>query len=140
MTTDAKIGHGSTFGRGNGADPEVFTDVAEVTSITPPGMARDAVEATHMDSPEKWREFIAGLKDGGEVSIECNFDPGGTDVTAWLGDINSDAVTNYKITFPDATEWDFAALMTGLEFGTPLDDKMTASMTYKVTGKPAFIS
>ena len=80
------------------------------------------------------------MKDGGEVTIECNFDPDGTDVTNWLSDINTDSERTYQITFPDTTEWLFEGIMTALEVSDPLDDKMTATATYKVTGKPTFIS
>ena len=78
MTTNARIGYGTLFQTGNGAVPEVFTTLAEVTNITPPKMSRDTVDATHEESPGAWREFIAGLKDGGDVSLDLNFIPGGT--------------------------------------------------------------
>ena len=64
MSTSARIGYGMQFKIGNGASPEVFTEVAECTNITPPGFARDAIDASHHQSPEAYREFIAGLKDG----------------------------------------------------------------------------
>ena len=141
MAVNTSIGHGSTFARGNAdGPPETYTDIGEVISISGPSLSRDVVDATHMGSTEKWREFIAGLKDGGEVTIECNFDPDGTDVTNWLSDINTDSERTYQITFPDTTEWLFEGIMTALEVSDPLDDKMTATATYKVTGKPTFIS
>ena len=61
--TEADIGYGAIFKVGNGGSPtETFTDFgAEVTSITPPGYSRDALDATHMASPDRFREYIAGL-------------------------------------------------------------------------------
>ena len=38
---------------------------------------RYTVDATHMASTDKWREFVGGLRDAGEVSITINFVPGG---------------------------------------------------------------
>jgi predicted secreted protein len=140
MTTEAMIGHGSDFQRSSdGTSGGAFATVGEVLDITPPSLAKDAVDATHMASPDRWREFIAGLKDGGEVSLELSFIPGNASTTAALSDINSNSAGYYKIVFPDATEWGFAAIATGFEAGDPLDDKMTATLTYKLTGKPAFI-
>jgi predicted secreted protein len=132
MTTEADIGFGTTFKTGNGADPnEIFTAMAEVTNITPPGMSRDTVDVTHEQSPEAWREFIAGLKDAGEVSIDMNFVPGGTDAAALMAELSLTGKTakkNRKIVFPDGSEFAFTAILT--------DDKMSASVTFKVSGKP----
>ena len=82
MTTLASIGHSNLFQILNTAvSPTAWTTVAEVGNITPPSFARDAQDATHTESTEGWREFIPGLKDGGEISVELNFVPD-TDSTA----------------------------------------------------------
>ncbi len=139
--TNAAIGHGSAFERSDdNTSGGTFATVGEVLNIGGPGLAKDAVDATHMASPERWREFISGLKDGGEVSVELSFDPDDATTTAALADCNSDVAGYYKVTFPDTTAWGFAAIATGLEVGVPLDDKMTATITYKLTGKPGFIA
>lgn len=138
MTTQAKIGHGSTFAIKAGS-PAQFVDVAEVTSITPPNMTRDAVDATHTASPDGWREFIPGLKDAGEVTIEFNFVPGSPSTQLLVDAFNADEPVECQITFPDgspATVWSFEAIVTGLEFEAPVDDKMTGTATFKITGKP----
>ena len=56
---DGKLGYGTKFQTGNGSSPESFTDTAFVTSITPPGLSRDSIDVSHMQSPDEWREFIA---------------------------------------------------------------------------------
>lgn len=135
MTTEARIGHGTLFKIGNGATPEVFTTVAEVTSITPPGMSRDAIDATHMESPDGWREFIGGLKDGGEVELGLNWVPGSATTILLMAEIEA-AAGNKQIVFPNGEIFSFAALCTGLSPEAPVDGKMEASATYKVSGKP----
>lgn len=140
MSTSASIGHGSAFKRSsNGTSGGTFTAVAGVKRIGPPSLSKNTHDVTDMDSPERWMEFISGLKDGGEVSLDVEFDPDGTDVTNWLADINSDTAGYYQVVFPDATSWGFSAHMTGLEADDPHDDVMTASVTYKLSGKPGFI-
>lgn len=139
MKTEARIGHGSKFQTGDGNSPEAFTDMAEVTSITPPNMSRDSVDASHMQSPDEWREFIAGLKDGGEVSLELNFVPGGSAILALLAELNlaADAATKTRrILFPDLSYFEFEAFLTACEPEAPVDDKMTAAATFKITGRP----
>ncbi|WP_061023893.1 phage tail tube protein [Bradyrhizobium sp. CCH5-F6] len=142
MTTQARIGYGTVFKSGNGASPEVFTTLAEVTAITPPAMARDTVDATHEESPGAWREFIAGLKDGGEVSLELNFVPGGSAALALTAELDLDgssASKNRQIVFPDGSYFSFAGILTAFEPDAPIDDKMAASVTFKVTGKPSLV-
>lgn len=135
MTTQAKIGYGVLFKIGNGASPEVFTTVAEVTSITPPSLARDSIDASHEESPEGWREFIGGMKDGGEVSLELNFVPGSATTILLMAEIEA-AAGNKQIVFTTGEIFSFKALCTAFEPDAPLDDKMVASVTYKVSGKP----
>lgn len=141
MTTQAMIGHGSIFSIQNDNSPQTYDAMGEITGIKPPKLSQDAVDATHNQSTGKFREFIPGLRDGGEVSFDFNFIPGGTTKTKLLAAFMA-GVKSCKITFPDspATEWIFDAILTGLEFDDPLDDKLTGSATLKVTGQPSFVS
>lgn len=131
--TDARIGYGSLF--------EVSTDggtvwvaLAEVMEISPPSDDIDIVDATHMQSPNATREFIIGLTDPGECSLEMNFIPGGN------GDAKIQAIraarvpVKCRITFSNAAKWTFDAILTGYEPAAPNEDKMTATVTFKVTG------
>jgi predicted secreted protein len=141
MTTAVKTGFGVEFAVGDAASPEVFTKVAEVLSVGGPSLSRDTPEATHTDSTAGYKEFIAGMKDGGEVTVTMNFLP--ADATqklsgGLLGDFATDTLINYKITFPSSptVAWTFAGLMTGFEPDVPIDDRMTASVSFKVSGQP----
>lgn len=136
--SNAKIGHGALFKLANDASPASYVTVGEINSITMPGIARDAVDVTHSESPQKWREFIAGLKDGGDVSAEINFIPGSAGVTLLLSQLDQDELSACKITLPTtpAYEWQFDAILTGFESEAPIEDKMTATVTFKVSGRP----
>lgn len=134
MTTDATIGHNTLFQRDPGT--AVYATLAEVLSITPPNLARDTIDATHMLSPDRYREFISGLRDGGEATIELNFIAGGTAMTFLIADYNNNSSVPYKIVFPNTVSWSFSAFVTAISPEAPLDDKMTASVTFKITGKP----
>lgn len=146
--TQARIGFGIHFAIGNGASPEVFTNIAEVTDVTPPSMTKDQIEATHTDSPDGFREFIPGLKDGGECSITMNFladnvtqneDPGAGATPPGLlyNFINETETRNYKITFPGTGKtWTFRASVIGYQPAAPIDNRMTAVVKFKVAGAP----
>ncbi len=142
MSTNAMIGFSTLFKSGNGATPEVFATVAEVTSITPPAYSRDTVDATHEQSPYGFREFIPGLIDAGEVSFDMNFVPDSADVAAFLAELDasgSSAMKNRQIVFPDGSYFQFGAILTGFEPDAPIDDKMSASVTLKVSGRPTLV-
>lgn len=129
-------GFGTAFQRGDGAGPEVFTSVADTTNISGPGLSRETIDVTSHSSPDAWMEFIGGLKDGGEVSLDVNYAPAMHDVL--IGDFDDVDPRNYRVVFPDpdTTTWSFKAVMTGFESEAPYDDKLAATITFKVSGKP----
>lgn len=138
--TQASIGHGSQFYVGSDSSPITWTAISEVTSITPPSVVRDVIDATHTGSPDKWREHIPGLKDGGEVTCEMNFVPGSDSANILVAIQTDGFARDFKIVFPNAEEWVFQAFCTGFEPEAPFDDKMTATATFKVSGKPDFVT
>ncbi|AZM54166.1 outer capsid protein Hoc [Streptomyces sp. WAC 01529] len=127
---------GTQLQRGDGATPtEAFAPIANVTDITPPGIERETYDVTAHDSEEAWREFIGGLKDGGEVEIEVNYDPREHDALA--SDFADSEPRSYKVVWPKTLgEWSFKAILKGFEPEAPHDDKLAASLTFKVSGKP----
>lgn len=120
---------------------EVFTTVAEVTNVSAPGLSLDTVDATHMTSTGAWREYIATLKDGGEVSIDMNFAPEDTTHTNLIADLNNRTLRNFQIVWPNtaATTWRFSAFVTSFEPSAPVDDKVSASVGFKLSGVPVFV-
>lgn len=133
--TNAAIGYDAEFAIGDGADPEVFTKVAEVVALTPPGMTRDFQDATHLESPDKYREYVASLVDTGDVSITFNFVPSASDT---IFAAFHAAAGNYQITFPNGVMLRFTGVFSGYEMPemTP-EGVMQATATIKrVTGKP----
>lgn len=132
--TKAMIGYGSTFEMADLATPNDFFYVAEAYNLTPPSDTTDTVDATHMQSPNKTREFIDGLTDPGEASFEMNLVPGST------SDQKVQAAKGKRkwcrITFPNGVQLLFVGIRQGYERAAPTDDKMTATVTWKVSGEP----
>jgi len=129
--SNADIGYGAKFGIG--ATP---TYVAEVVSITPPGMTRDTVEVTHLESDNAYKEYIGALKDAGEASITVNYIPAVSASDALLTAFNTDGPQDFTILFPSGTlKLTFKGIVTGYELGDIVaDDKMSATFTVKATG------
>lgn len=142
----ARLGYGTLLERrisADGVSPEVWQLIAERVSIGGPSMSRDAPDVTHMDSPNGWREFIPGLKDAGELTVEGNFvpdDPSQNGETGLLSEFYSDVRARWRITFPltgsPAVQWEMSGIMTGFELDMPVDDKLAFTATVKISGEP----
>lgn len=131
--TAASIGYGSFFhiSRDNEA---TWIELAEVMEITPPNDTVDEVDATHMQSPNRTREFIPGLIDPGEASFEQNFVPGSASDLLIAEIKTAGERVKCRITFPNGVTWKFSAWVSGYEPAVPTDDKMTSTVTWRVTG------
>lgn len=133
-------GFGTLFKRATNLTPgTTFETVANVTSIGGPDRSRETIDVTAHDSPGGWMEFIGGLKDGGEISLDINYDPA-EDTHDLDDDFDDGAPRNYQIVIlPDTDDehtWSIKGIMTGLEDEFPYDDKMSRTMTIKISGKP----
>lgn len=114
------------------------TTVGELTNIAGPSMSGETIDVTSHESTDGFREFVGGLKDGGELSIEGAFIQDDAGQLALLASFNSGAVESFVVVFPDNAQFAVSGIVTGIEVGAPMDDKIGFSATIKITGKPAF--
>ncbi|WP_430261920.1 phage tail tube protein [Neorhizobium sp. DAR64862/K0K3] len=134
--TEARIGYGTQYEIWNATLPvPAFVFVAEVTSVTPGAASADRIDATHMMSPGRRREYIAGLIDNGEASFEINWVPGSTTDELLRSLMSSGTTVPHRITFPNDVTVTYDAAITGYEKEIPVDDRMTATVTVAVSGE-----
>jgi predicted secreted protein len=135
--SEAMLGYGSHFQIETGS-PADFVDLGEVFDITPPSSEVDQVDVTHMQSPGRRREFIDGLIDSGECSFEMNYIPGSVADLALLDILNTPVGESRRrtcrIIYPNSVTDTFSANLMNYEPTVPTDDKMTATVTFRVTG------
>lgn len=135
--TAARIGSGSEFHLHNGLTPGALVEIAEIISVTPPNPQTDDVDATHMGSPNRRREYIAGLIEDGEGTFEMNLVPGSATDQLLVGALQAGNARGYKIVLPTATgTWEITGtcIVKGYERTVPIDDRMTATLTVRFTG------
>ena len=139
-------GYGSQFMVGDGASPEAFEAVAEVSEIVFGDMSTVVFERTHLRSLNAHREKLAGLRDSGPFSMKLNYRPGhesqnrvggGSGSFASGGVLNlwiNRTTKNFKIVMSDspATEIPFAGVITKYQPGTIGPDGGT-DLTVEVT-------
>ena len=132
--TGTSIGYGHVLEIALASAPTVFTYIKEVFDATPPADSDDQVEATHMQSPNRRREYIPGLTDSGEASYEMNYVPGSA-TDKFLRSIRGKLLV-VRQTFANGVQIIFNGSRQGYETAIPNDDKMTATLTLKVSGDP----
>jgi predicted secreted protein len=122
----------------NGTVLTVGSAVAELTSISGPSLSSDTIDVTTHDSADGFREYIGGLRDGGEISIDGNLvDP--TESNLLISLLEAGTVTSgATIALPTSTAMTFTfdCIVTAYETKAPHDGKLNFTATLKVTGKP----
>lgn len=136
--TDARIGYGTIYEIWDKSlGVPAFVEVAEVINVTPGEATADRVDATHMQSPNRRREYISGLIDNGEASFEINWVPG-SDTDVMLRELfESGENVNHRVTFPGVAPRvtvTYEASIIGFSKAIPIDDRMTATITVAVSG------
>ncbi|MZR14225.1 phage tail protein [Maritimibacter sp. DP07] len=138
-----QIGYGASISCSDTdlASPDA-NSIGEVVNITPPSPTRDIIDVTHMGSPNTAREFIVGLIDYGECQFEINWNPQNATDSLLQGIGVEDLPRDYKLTFAltggGTATCTFRGYLTGYERSAPVDDKMAATVTLKVTGAPVW--
>lgn len=98
MTTNAFVG-GIELWRGNGGSPQDFTRVCQVFGISGLGEANAQVDATTFCSGG-FAEYIAGLADGTEVTLELNYEtvlPGAAVIDEMIQSVKRKRTDSYQL-------------------------------------------
>lgn len=117
----------------------VYTKVAQLRDIGGPNMAADEIDVSDRDL--RWKQFIAGMLDGGEVSFDLVYDP---DLASHSASVAGGLITlfaagstnNFRLKFADATPATatFAGFVKEVQPKAPFNDTQTADVTIKVSG------
>ena len=135
MTTVAYIS-GTTFKLGDGASPEVFTAIEEIISISGLGKTNPLIDATSLDSTAK--EYIAGLSDGAEITLECNkVNTSSSQQANFKTAVNNGTNKNIQVVMTDGTTpetYSFAVIPLSWMNNPQVEDRNTVTFTMKITG------
>ena len=116
------------------------TAIAEVTSISGPNITTETIDVTSHDSDNTYREYISGMYEGGEISIEGLLQLGNAGQSDFITDMQDGSADTYTITYAntEASTWSASCIATAFNIVSAYDDALKFSMTLKVTGKPTF--
>ncbi len=115
--------------------------VAELTDVSGPNIKVASIDVTTHGSTSGWREKLAGLKDGGQVTIKGNFYPGDTaGQKAFVDDMIAGTSRTAVITPPTAAPCTFTFTAFGVDFklDSPVAGSLGFTATLEITGVPVF--
>lgn len=113
--------------------------IAYIRSISGPNADINDVDTTTLDSTGGFRTFIAGLIDGGEVTCELMYDPSVESHKTLGTRFKSRSAATYTITHPSTTSTSaFTGYIKSMSREIPLDDVVTCTVGFKVSGNPGF--
>ena len=127
----ATFGQGSIFKLGS-------TTISEVTSISSPNLSADTIDVTTHGSTGRYREFIQGLRDGGEITIEGMYNTASS--ATIVTQLNTSSVATATVdmpTSPSVTRFTASVICTAFSAESPVDGAISYSATFKVTGQPS---
>ena len=118
--------------------------IGEITNIGGPTLAVDTVDVTSHNSTDAFREYVAGIIDGGDISLEGNVVSAAA-ANALVDLSVSRAVVTFRIKFTvpsgsTAQDWLFCGIANSFETDAPFDGKIGFSAGIKLTEKPFMTS
>ena len=115
------------------------TALTYVRSVTGPGLQRDVIDVTHLQSTNQWREFLAGLKHGGEISASLWYAPDDATQQTLTDMWASNTASNFSVKFNDGASgqsFAFSAFCTNFTPTAATGEAQSAEVTLHITGAP----
>lgn len=136
MATQANISN-FKFRIASIASPASYNDLEEVLSVSGVGKTNELIEVTNFDSPAGTKEFIAGLADGSEVTVEANYYQAATEQANLIALVDAGSTVNCQVAYtavsPDET-WSFAGVCIGWELTPSATEQNRITFTVKISG------
>jgi len=133
----ARKGFGSKFSILVGS---AQAEIGDILGITGPSYSKDTIDTTHMGTADEFRTFLGGLRDAGSITLDVQVDLADADASKHLellGALEDDDTPRAMTCQLGTTAiFSFSGLVTEFSTEAPLDDKQTASITIKISGKP----
>jgi hypothetical protein len=117
-----------------------WTELGGVQDIKFGGLTRDKIETTNVQSPQGYKEYIGGLKDGGEISLTIEFNPSepthANQTNGLLAIFEENTPHNFRVVWPDAsrTIWAFAGIIVKMPPQATMNKAITADVGVQVSG------
>lgn len=126
MATQADIG--------KWAFTHAATAIEEVLDVSGLGKSNNLVDVTNFDSDPGTMEYIAGLSDGTEFTVSCNYIDGATGQDALVADVDAGATAAFTLAYDSTTTRSFNGVCMGWEIAPSTSEQNQINFTIKVSG------
>lgn len=142
MATDARIGWGGKLLVSTDNTEANLTELSEVREVNFPQEEVDEHEVTHLASPNRRKEFIAGMRDGGEFTATLNYVPGSATDLLLSAALEDGTTRKVRMVIPDdsgtgTADWNhtISAFVKRYSPDTMSPNApMSATVTFRATG------
>ncbi len=124
---------------GSPGSPDDFIEIAECTNIKPGGGTAEDIDATHLRSPGRRREFLASFIDDGTLDFTIQYIPADPSHVRLVALFESGERAVFRLVFPDASGIDYTGYVKGFNpDAIAVGGKVTTSVVVKLTGATDF--
>jgi len=125
---------GTLFQIGDGASPNVFTTIPQVTNLNGPDGSSTEINTTSLSSTA--HEFILGLKDEGSVSADMIWDERDTQHSALRTLFSNGTSQTFRITDSGSplVTYTFLAYVQQLSVTMGVDEVNRATVNFRISG------
>ena len=115
-----------------------YTPISGVIDASPPAATVDVVESTNHGNTDGFKTYIAGLADGGEFDVVIEWINTAA-INATLHSLMTGRVAkNHRLTFSSGAKMTASCIITSIAHSSPIDDRVTKTVTLKVSGAPTW--
>lgn len=138
--TDARIGWGAELQLSTSASEAGLVELGEVRSFSLPSDEADEIEVTHLKSPDRRKEYIQGLIDGGEITATLNYVPGSASDILLTDALDTGTTRAVRFIIPDQTgtaAWQITTAGFVRRYApdnVEPNSAITATLTIRITG------
>ena len=109
--------------------------VGKLKSIGDISVEAGMIDVSTLDSVSAYKEYILGMKDGGEVPLVCEHLKTDTGQVGIRTAFSGDKLCACVVTFPDSTTAAFSAYVKSFNMGAAeVDGSIKFNATFKITG------
>ena len=138
MSDIAEKSMGTTLTKEKSGLEAADTVIAHLTTIGEIGIESEEIDTTTLDSSDGFREFIASLKDAGEMTLE-GIIKDSDDFDTLLDLADDQEVESWIIEFESGDKWEFDGFVKAAKEGeSTVDGVRTFTGAIRISGKPEF--
>ncbi len=134
-STFTRIGNEFTFQIGAGSPP-TFSDFCAVVDTGSIGESKPQIDVTAL-CDKKSRAYRAGLADGAQITLKCNYLSGDSVILALYQAFKNHTIEVFRLLADDTSPpeaFEFHASILGWNVTTPVGAKAEVSFVLKITG------